>query len=79
MSLGDLVTQWHTLEFVEKPPPIVRQHLRVLDALLSPVLIPAGDVILCGLESDKLVTDTLLDENRAVMLIDDGFFVLLKR
>lgn len=79
LSFGGLVTQRHALELVEKPPPVVGQHLRVLDALLGPILVPAGHVVLRGLEGNELIADTLFDEDGAVVLVDDGFFVLMLR
>jgi hypothetical protein len=71
-----LVTRRHTLQLVQQPPPVVRQHLAVLDALLRPVLIPARDVVLRRLEVAQLVAQALLDEDGAVVLRYDGFFVL---
>ena len=66
-----LVTQGHALELVQETAPVVRQHLGVLDSFPCPVLIPAADVVLRRLESDELVSDTLLDKDRPVMLLDD--------
>lgn len=77
-SPDELITKRHALECVQEPPPIVCQHLRILHALLGPILTPAGDVILRGLEGDELVTDALLDKDGAVVLVDDRFFVLLE-
>lgn len=70
------VAERHAFKLVEKATPVVGQHLRVLDAFLGPVLVPAGDVKLGGLEVDELVADALLDEYGAVVLVDDGFLVL---
>lgn len=39
-------------------------------------MVPARDVVLRGLEGDELVAEALLDEDGAVVLVDDGFLVL---
>lgn len=73
-----LVAEGHALELVKEAAPVVRQHLRVLDALLRPVLVPPADVVLRLLEVDQLVPHALLDEHRPVVLCHDRFFVLLQ-
>lgn len=77
-TIQHLVSQGYALKLVEEPAPVIRQHLRVLDALLGPVLVPPRDVVLSGLEGDELVADALLDEDGAVVLVDDGLLVLLR-
>lgn len=72
----NLISQRHALQLVKQPAPIVRQHLGVFDTLASPVLIPPANVVLRSLESDEFVTNALLDKDGAVMLVDNGFFVL---
>lgn len=74
-----LITKRHTIKLIEQPPPVIREHLRVLDALLGPILVPAADMVLGLLEEDELVADALLDEDRAVVLVHDGFLVLFVR
>ena len=71
------VTKWHALKAIEQAAPVVGKHLRVLDPLLGPILVPARDIVLGVLEVDKLVAETFLDKDRPVVLIDNGFFVLL--
>lgn len=75
-SQQDSFTEGHALEPVQEPTPVVCQHLRVLDALLSPVLVPTGDVVLRRLERDELVTKAFFDEHGPIVLVDDGFLVL---
>lgn len=71
-----LVARRHTLQLVQQTPPVIGQHLAVLDALLRPVLVPARDVVLRRLEVHQLITEALLDEDGPVVLCDDGFLVL---
>jgi hypothetical protein len=74
--LQQSLAEGHALHLVSQLPPIVRLQFRVLDALSGPVLVQTRDLELRGLEVDYLVTDALLDEDAARMLIDDGLFVL---
>ena len=76
MSRGPLVSEGHALELVEESSPVVREHLRVLDPLLRPVLVPPADLILRLLEVDQLVPKALLDEHGPVVLVDDRLLVL---
>lgn len=71
-----LVARRHTLQLVQQTPPVIGQHLAVLDALLRPVLVPARNVVLRRLEIHQFVAQALLDEDRPVVLCDDGFLVL---
>lgn len=73
---AQLVTERHALELVEQLTPVVSEELRVLGSLLRPILVPAGNVVLAGLEVNELIPDALLDEDGPVVLVDDGLFVL---
>lgn len=66
----------HSVDFLAERTPVIRLQLRVLDALLAPVLMEPADVVLAGLEEDELVPDTLLDEYSTRMLLHDRFLVL---
>jgi hypothetical protein len=74
-----LFPERHALQLVEQSPPVVSQHLRVLDAFLGPVLVPAADVVLRLLEEDELVADALTDEHGTVVLVYDAFLILWVR
>lgn len=71
-----LICGRHALDLLTERSPIVGLQLRILDALLAPLLVQPRDVVLALLEEKKLITDALLDENAAGMLLHDGFFVL---
>ena len=71
-----LVAKRHAFEFIKQTTPVVSEHLRVLDSLLCPILIPTGDVVLGVLEICELITNALLDKYRTVVLVDDSFLVL---
>lgn len=75
---GHLVTQRHALEVIEEAAPVVGKHLRVLDSLLGPVLVPPGDVVLSVLEVNKLVPDALLHEHGTIVLVHNRLLVLLE-
>lgn len=68
--------QRHPLQLIHQPPPVIREHLGVLDPLLRPVLAPPRHVVLRRLEVAQLVADALLYEDGAVVLADDALFVL---
>ena len=72
-----LFAERHPIQLIQQATPVVSEHFGVLDSLLCPVLIPPRNMILGVLEVDELVTDTLLDKHGAVVLIDNGFLVLL--
>lgn len=74
-----LVAQRHALELIQESTPVFGQHLCVLYTLSSPVLVPSTDMVLCRLEGDEFVADAFLDENGAIMLLNNGFFVLSGR
>ena len=74
-----LICGRHTLDLLTERSPIIRLQLRVLDALLAPLLVQPGDVILALLEEKELITDAFPDEDAAGVLLDNGFFVLQYR
>lgn len=78
VSHDDLVAERHAFQVVQQAPPVISEHLRILHTLLRPVLIPPRDVILSVLEMNQLIAKTFLDEYRAVVLVDNGFLVLLR-
>lgn len=71
-----LICGRHALDLLTERSPIVRLQLRVLDALLAPLLVQPGDVVLALLEEQELVTNTLFDEDAAGMLLHDRLLVL---
>lgn len=71
-----LITERHALQLLMKLLPIICLHLRVLYALLRPVLVPAAHMILRLLEEDELITDALLDKYSSSMLSHNRFLVL---
>ena len=73
----NLIPQRHVLDFLAEPAPIIRLELRVLDALLAPVLMGPADMVLRELEIGQFVADALLDEDASGVLVDDGLLVLL--
>lgn len=66
----------HALDFITELSPVISLEFRIFDPLLAPVLVEATDVILALLEMAELISDTLLDENAACMLLYNGLFVL---
>lgn len=66
----------HSIDFFAQSSPVVRQQLRVLDALLAPILVQTTDVILATLKEENFVTDAFLDEDRPSMLGDNRLLVL---
>jgi hypothetical protein len=71
LPLGVLVSKGHAFQLIEKPPPVVCQHLRVFDPLLRPVLVPPANVILRLLKVHKFVPDAFLDEDGPIVLVDN--------
>lgn len=67
----DLLPRRHPLHFITQSPPVIRLQLRIFDSLLTPVLVQTTDMVLARLEMDELVTNALLDEHAARMLLHD--------
>ena len=65
------ISSRHVFDLVAQCPPIIGLELRILDPLLTPVLMQSADVILRLLENDQLIANAFLDENPASVLIDD--------
>lgn len=74
----NLFAQRHTLHRVHHASKVVGLKLRVLDAFLRPILMQPGHAVLCALEAQQLIANTLLDEDAACMLIDDRSLVLFE-
>jgi hypothetical protein len=70
------ISQRHAFHLFAQLPPIVRLHLCILHALLTPVLVKAADVVLAALEEEYLVTDALLHEDGSRVLRYYGLLVL---
>lgn len=73
---GFLIPKRHTLDRINHTTEIVSLEFRILDTLLSPVLVESRDTILCCLEELNFISDAFLDEDTAGVLVDDGLFVL---
>ena len=76
LYLAKSVPQRHMLDILVEPPPIVRLELRILDALLAPILMQSTHLILRVLEIDQLIANTFHDEYTSGVLVDDGLLVL---
>ena len=61
----------HIFDLVTQCPPIIRLELRILNPLLTPVLMESADVILRLLEKDELIANAFPDKDSASVLIDD--------
>lgn len=70
-SWADLLALWHLLDRINHRAEVVRLQLRVLDALLRPVLVKTGDAVLCALEEEQLVANAFFDEHAASVLVND--------
>lgn len=75
-SRASLVPERHALQVIQQTPPVVGEHLGILDPLLRPVLVPPRHVVLRVLKVNKLVAETLLDEHGPVVLVDNRLLVL---
>ena len=64
------------LNLIPQPPPIIRLQFRILDALLTPILMHTTDMILRALEVVEFVADAFFDEDATGVLVCYRLFVL---
>lgn len=66
-----LLSRRHPLYLIAQLSPVIRLQFRILDSLLTPVLMQAADVVLALLEVDEFVPDAFLDEHAPRVLLHD--------
>lgn len=66
-----LIPNWHALQLFMQLLPVVGLQFGIFHEFLSPVLVPAADVVLRLLEVNELVSYALFNEDVSSVLSHD--------